>query len=367
MEKIDFDFILDLIEEIRQEYKQDEIKVFPAGYNKSFLYRIYTLFPRKIKENFLIPLYLYKKQKTSTYYNSIGYTRLMALDFLYYIIKNKPEFDLNGFNEKDKKTILKFIKNIISLAILDKVKKSRLFEDEDLLNIKQYNSLEKNIIKKGNNYELNYNNKKYLLPIQNIEIPLFYHAYNLDELPKKVIEKIEKKDFIDAGAYIGDSGLVLNNYSPKNIYAFEPIPENYEKLLKTISLNKQDRIIPIKKGLGEKTAKLKLVSKDIISFVDEAGTEETDIIRIDDFVKSNNLNIGLIKLDVEGYEFEVLKGAKNTIKKFHPVLLISVYHRGKDFFEIPEFLKNLGKYKFRFFNLNYEYPANDKMLIAYIE
>ncbi len=365
MEKINIGFFLNLIEKIRREYKEDEIKIFPAGYNESTLYKVYKMFPKKIKENILIPLYHAKKQKKSDYCYSLGYRKIMALDFLEYIFKKKPNFDLTIFSKPDQENILKFLQNIFYFALLDKIKKDRLFNKKDLEIIRRYHVLANNIRKKSNNYEFKHNGKKYIFPIQNLEIPIFFHNYNLNELPEEIIKKLQGKDFIDVGAYIGDSALVLNNFYPRKLYAFEPIPENFQNLLKTINLNQLKNIVPIQKGLGDNNARLKLVKKDIISFIDESGSEEVEIIKLDDFVKENSIQTGLIKLDVEGYELEVLKGAKETIKKFKPLLIVSVYHTGKDFFEIPLLLKKLGYDKFRFFDFNHEFPANDKVLMAY--
>ena len=59
-----------------------------------------------------------------------------------------------------------------------------------------------------------------------------------------------------------------------------------------------------------------------------------EAVALDDFVKEQGLEkVDVIKLDVEGAERAVLKGAKKTIKKFKPILLISVYHQEQDLFE----------------------------------
>lgn len=84
-------------------------------------------------------------------------------------------------------------------------------------------------------------------------------------------------------------------------------------------------------------------------------------------MEENGLEVGLIKLDVEGYELEALIGAKETIKKFKPVIVISVYHKGQDLFEVPKLVKNLvPEYKLRFLNLNAESPFSERVLLTYI-
>jgi len=93
-----------------------------------------------------------------------------------------------------------------------------------------------------------------------------------------------------------------------------------------------------------------------------------NIIRLDDFVEKNSLQIGLVKIDVEGFELEVIKGGIKTIQKQTPTLIISLYHTGKDFFEIPKILKTLvPEYKFRFLNLNRASATAERVLIAYVD
>jgi len=71
-------------------------------------------------------------------------------------------------------------------------------------------------------------------------------------------------------------------------------------------------------------------------------------------------------MDIEGYELEAIKGSLNTIKKFKLILLISIYHSGKDFFEIKPLIEslNLG-YKFKIRKLNIFHPVLETILIVY--
>jgi FkbM family methyltransferase len=72
-----------------------------------------------------------------------------------------------------------------------------------------------------------------------------------------------------------------------------------------------------------------------------------DAVTIDAFIAEANTPVDLIKLDVEGSEMNVLKGARDSIVRWKPKLAISVYHRKEHMFEIPEFLLSLhADYKF---------------------
>ncbi|MDR1592751.1 MAG: putative DNA binding domain-containing protein [Prevotellaceae bacterium] len=72
------------------------------------------------------------------------------------------------------------------------------------------------------------------------------------------------------------------------------------------------------------------------------------------FLNRNGGNVLLGVLDngsVEGFEYYAIKGGLETIKRDKPVLLISVYHTGKDFFEIPPMIKQcVPEYTFSIVN-----------------
>jgi len=64
----------------------------------------------------------------------------------------------------------------------------------------------------------------------------------------------------------------------------------------------------------------------------------------------------------------VLLGAKETIKEHKPVLIVSVYHRGRDFFEIPKLIKEIEpRYKMRFLNLSRASATFERIVLAYVE
>jgi hypothetical protein len=66
------------------------------------------------------------------------------------------------------------------------------------------------------------------------------------------------------------------------------------------------------------------------------------VITIDDFVKENNFpRVDFIKIDTEGYEAQILKGAKETIKKFKPTMVMAAYHNRSDKELLPEIVKSI--------------------------
>lgn len=138
---------------------------------------------------------------------------------------------------------------------------------------------------------------------------------------------VADKVFIDVGAYIGDYPLALFKHA-KTIYAFEPEKNNYEKLLHYIKKNHIANIKAVKAALTSYTGKAKIYKNKnkgwhSMAILYKGGVEQVRALTLDDYVTENKIkNIGLIKIDVEGAEFEVLKGSLKTIQSQHPTLII---------------------------------------------
>ncbi|KKQ53541.1 MAG: Methyltransferase FkbM family [Parcubacteria group bacterium GW2011_GWD2_38_11] len=199
------------------------------------------------------------------------------------------------------------------------------------------------------------------------EVISFYHN-GLKLLPAEVKKSLIGTDVVDAGAFWGDSSVIFNKeYDFHKIYAFEPEKNNFSKLVTNIKENNLSNVLAVEKGVGDFVGQIKIKSQGPGSYVGDAGDESINIVTIDDFVGKNNANIGLIKMDIEGSEYNAVLGATETIKKFKPVLVISIYHRGKDFFEIKPYLESLDcGYEFVIRKFNPYSLAQEIMLIAYI-
>lgn len=193
----------------------------------------------------------------------------------------------------------------------------------------------------------------YKLPINHFESSVFYHRHSIDVLNS--LSVIKEKCIIDVGGFIGDSALVFSPYTNKKIYSFEASPENFYLMQKTIAMNDLKNVIPVQLALGANVdEKLYLSGAGSCTVIDSKKEQSKSSLfainstTLDDYVKKNNLDVGLIKVDIEGYEQEFLKGAENTIKSQKPALLISIYHKPEDYLYIKPIIEswNLG-YKFR--------------------
>ena len=193
----------------------------------------------------------------------------------------------------------------------------------------------------------------------------------LDYLPNGITERLKEMDVLDIGAFIGDSALIFNQFSPHKIYSFEPDPHNFDLLQKTIALNNlENKIVPIKKGLaakeGSMTLQTDLAASTVHQTNDLQNGTKIEVTTIDSYVSENNLNVGLIKMDIEGAELDAIKGGLETIKKFQPILLIAIYHTPEDFFEIKPLIENIApNYRFILKKLTPYHPTYETTLIAY--
>ena len=208
----------------------------------------------------------------------------------------------------------------------------------------------------------------YYLPVNQFDSSVFFTRYGIDKLT--TLDSVRNKHIIDAGGYVGDTALLFSSYTDKNIHVFEASPSNMDIIRETIRLNHLDNIVPVSKALGEKsgTARFSLGERNSCnSLVERPGYNypdhiEVPVVTLDDYVRENDLEIGLIKVDIEGGEQQLLRGAVETIRTQHPILLISIYHSANDFFEIkPMIEKMCGKYTFRIVK-----PANPAIALETI-
>ena len=76
-------------------------------------------------------------------------------------------------------------------------------------------------------------------------------------------------------------------------------------------------------------------------------------------MRENNIVPGVIKTDLEGFEMHFLRGALDTIKKYRPIMVLSIYHSADDFFGIKPFIESLDLgYRFKLFK------ADDGMILG---
>ena len=153
-----------------------------------------------------------------------------------------------------------------------------------------------------------------------------------------------EKAMFDIGANTGFFSAVMEDIvTPEKLYLFEPIPNLYKYLLmrfkKANVLN-----LAISNQSGKQVLRLPYInhepydSRATLSghHVEENQTHfdeiEVNLTPLDDFIDQFDLDeIGLVKIDVEGHELEVIEGAKQTFERFKPLIFIEIearHHNG---------------------------------------
>lgn len=172
---------------------------------------------------------------------------------------------------------------------------------------------------------------------RNIEDKCTWQANTLDY----ILSLYNKKTFrrcIDAGANYGYLSVGFARNFEK-VEAFE-ISTNIRKHLK-INTNSFDNIKVYDKGLYDKNTEVEFKlypSSGTSRIVDSQGSSVEEVTTLDSY---NFDDVDLIKIDVEGSEDKLIKGAENTIKKYLPVIVVEIHcHRSDISFKQRQYIFN---------------------------
>jgi len=134
---------------------------------------------------------------------------------------------------------------------------------------------------------------------------------------------------IEVGANYGSHTLPLSQIVGESgtVIAFEPQRVVFQTLCANMALNSVQNVHCFQNAVSSKKTELYIPAIDYdkegnfggISMQKE-GTEEVKVVKLDSFISIKSLS--LIKIDVEGMELNVLKGARKTIQKFQPILYV---------------------------------------------
>lgn len=146
------------------------------------------------------------------------------------------------------------------------------------------------------------------------------------------------KAVYDIGAHIGIYSLFFSRAVGNSgiVIAFEPNPDNYAALLKNLEINNISNVITQKIALSSGTGESEFfvpssdtkrgsLNKEFMPKGGNLSAFSVSIDSIDNLVKNGFQAPGFIKIDVEGGEFNVLKGAESTLEKYKPNLLVETH------------------------------------------
>lgn len=167
--------------------------------------------------------------------------------------------------------------------------------------------------------------------------------------------------FVDCGSYVGD---VVEQYVWSRdgvfdkIIAFEPDPDNYAAMAKRIGRLKEewnfkpDAIQMYPYGVADKGMNLVFESHSAdnglgskfvaVSDAENTETKYNQVVSLDEQL---DCKYTFLKADIESYEYKMILGAQNGIRKNRPLLAICIYHNAVDLYSIPLLIKSLaGEY-----------------------
>lgn len=189
-----------------------------------------------------------------------------------------------------------------------------------------------------------------------------------EEIFLKLLSKHDPRLCIDVGANKGNYSEALLNFTNCKVIAFEPQPKTFE-ILSKLQTRFPNRFTPVNKGVGDQDTELDLhfgdgdstlasFSQDVneIDYVGQVNTKTTkvEVTTLDSYFKDLNgpesLDIDLLKIDTEGYEYEVLIGARQTIEIRKPKFIQIEYNwhqlfRGQSLFKMASLLPNYITYQ----------------------
>ncbi len=157
------------------------------------------------------------------------------------------------------------------------------------------------------------------------------HVWKITNLPK------EPKIIFDIGANIGSITLPFaKHFRQSEIHAFEPTFYAFQKLTENLSLNPElkKRVFPVQVFLSDENKQLE--KNDVYSSWKIDGSKydhpihggilqkaTPDQITLDSYVEKMKLSsVDLIKIDVDGFELDILRGASKTIDAFRPIIIV---------------------------------------------
>lgn len=185
------------------------------------------------------------------------------------------------------------------------------------------------------------------------------NMYFLSEC-SKILENSDGA-FVDVGCYDGKDSISYLQRKNKNakIFAFEPDTKNYKVCFEKLQNYQNIKLFNI--GLSNIEEELNIAGEGEMAHLGSKGDLSVHTQLLDHILGQED--ISFIKMDVEGYEENVISGAKTIIREQHPVLAISIYHKRSDIWCIPKLVLDLNN-NYLFYLRHYSVTNGDTVLYA---
>ena len=164
--------------------------------------------------------------------------------------------------------------------------------------------------------------------------------------PASILSPTRWRRVLDGGAYDGDTARAILDAAPgvREILCVEPDERNYRRLLAYRDRETRATITPLRAALSDRPGRAAFFASGnrnstLFRQSHEARREEVGVTTVDELLGGGAIDF--LKLDVEGAEAAALRGAKATLDRCRPALIVSAYHRSEDLFALPLLLSKL--------------------------
>lgn len=185
--------------------------------------------------------------------------------------------------------------------------------------------------------------------------PFNLRIYSTEAFGRDLVNDTKKligspKVMLDVGANVGQTvNNWLDQFDNPEIHSFEPV----NRLFNELSSKHEHNAVCNNLGVGSEKTNIRInygkhdVSHSFVHSDDGRGGEIAEVVTLDDYCRENNLDhVSFLKIDVEGFEYEVIKGANSLLSEAR-VDLISV-ELGVDptgyYIHYPDFANKLLEY-----------------------
>ncbi len=193
----------------------------------------------------------------------------------------------------------------------------------------------------------------------------YYERRNLDYVCKKwkdgmVGMAIKGRTVLDIGANIGNHTLYyLNECNAQLVYSFEPVDDVFQFLKKNIEVNHlSDKVHLVNAAVGSEKGKATVMNSNPhdsgITQVSMAEDGIISVLSIDEMGIESN--IGLVKIDVEGFEIEALRGMLKILRRDLPFIMIEIWDSNLE--KATSMLTDIG-YQYVVLSKNKKWPNGD--------
>ena len=180
--------------------------------------------------------------------------------------------------------------------------------------------------------------------------------------------------FVDVGANIGLMSIVASKVvgSQGKIFSFEPHPNTVKILRFNVNLNSINNIEVLEKGVSSRSGEAKIYDRwdvnrggaSLLSSSSKQKSHDIQIVSLDEVFE--NIDVNMLKIDIEGFELEALKGAENLLSSQTPPILIvecteETEHKNYSREALYSYLKETNR-KYRFYKLKGSKSRKSKLV-----